>query len=1002
MKNIIRFLYIAVFIFVGIFVFTHPVKTETNILNAVLSSSESTLVKLSEKYSSQINVIFENADDETINNFTNSIDSTNISVKTHDTHSFLQNSMKYHKNLLSTKTAQKIQNKRYDEVTAEAMERIFDPLNIMLVPLNEDPFMLYMDYIKSLGTDELISDNYKIITLKVSSEISDKEIKKLITLQENLSKDGTKIYLTGSPIHSYYASSKSMLEINIICALSMLFVMGLCLYYFKNLKILIPIGISLGIGILSGYFAVSLIFPTIHVLTFVFSTTLIGICIDYSLHYFIEKERASDQYLKSLTNVGAEGEKILKSLTVCMLSTVCAFAVLLFSGVELLKQISVFTMTGLFSVYLTVILFYPLINFDCNVRKIELKLPNKKIFAVIFAVISFASIFMLNFDDDIRNMYVPSKKLAHAEKLLNEITGNNKKTFVIINDENIEKMLRKEEWIAKNFEGTEFHAISKFIPSEKQQRENFELRKKLYQNSLENFNGILAKQDVQKLLNEKSPQEFLKVNEDLKDFLIDENTSVMILYDFNRPEIIEQNGGKYIDIPNDVSKKIRECREACIRMLLPMFGVLVLLLSVIYDFKRAVKIVTPSVVAAMFSIALLSVTGQAINLFHILAIYLIIGFGLDYSVFKAGNHSKEAVLLSCATSVFSFALLAFTSFKLISSLGFILAVGLSVSYFMSTIESPLREGACKASEGKRASDQYQKSSTNIGTEGKKWYQVKEQSAGEKRLLLTWKIYKIFGKKAVQILAFFITFFAFLNAKETRRCSKKYLNIIGIKPTLTNQFRHFLEYSWSLVDRMEVFSGNFDYNKIIFDNKDDEKIFENGVFVICSHLGNIDIMRAFLDKYPEKRVNAFLAKEQCKIFNSFIKQIAVEKPVTTYAVEDIGIETAIEIKDKLSAGEIVFMAGDRTSKNSTNSDVQFLGHKVQFPTGTFKFAEIMDCPIVFACALRENDKYRVYVKKFIPETKKCYEQLRVEFVKFLEKHIPLAPFQFFHFYDLFED
>lgn len=284
----------------------------------------------------------------------------------------------------------------------------------------------------------------------------------------------------------------------------------------------------------------------------------------------------------------------------------------------------------------------------------------------------------------------------------------------------------------------------------------------------------------------------------------------------------------------------------------------------------------------------------------------------------------------------------------------------------------------------------------------KWYQVKEQSAGEKRLLLTWKIYKIFGKKAVQILAFFITFFAFLNAKEQRRCSKKYLKIIGIKPSLLNQFRHFLEYSYSLVDRMEVFSGNFDYNKVIFENKDDEKIFKNGVFVICSHLGNIDIMRAFLDKYPEKRVNAFLSKEQCKIFNSFIKQIAVEKPVTTYPVEEIGIDTAIEIKDKLSAGEIVFMAGDRTSKNSTNSTLEFLKRKVQFPTGTFKFAEIMDCPIVFACALREHGKYRVYAEKFIPETKKCSEQLRIEFVEFLEKHIPLAPLQFFHFYDMFED
>lgn len=688
MKNFLRFLYIAIFIFVGVFVFTHPVETETNILNAVFSdnSADTILVKLSEKYSSQINVIFENADDETVNNFTKSLDSPNITVKTHDIQNFLQNSMKYHKNLLSTETAKRLQNKMYDEVTTDAIERIFDPLNIMLVPLNEDPFMLYTDYIKSLGTDELVSDNFKIITLKVSPDTSNKEIKKLVTLQENFSNENTKIYLTGSPIHSYYASTKSMLEINIICALSMLFVIGLCLYYFKNLNLLIPITVSLGLGILSGYFAVSLIFPTIHVLTFVFSTTLIGICIDYSLHYFIEKERASDQYLKSLTNVGAEGEKIFKSLTVSMLSTVSAFAVLLFSGVELLKQISVFTMTGLFIVYLTVILFYPLINFNCTVHKINIKLPNKKIFAIIFALISFASIFMLKFNDDIRNMYVPSKKLASAEKLLNEITSNNKKiSYSVVKGKNLQDMLRKEEWIAKNIEGTEFQALSKYIPSKKQQHKNFELRKKLYENSLENFNNLLSKTDIENLLKEKTPQGFLEFDNSMRDFLIAENTSVMVLYDFNRREIIEQNGGEYIDIPNDVSKKIKECREACIKILLPVFAVLLILLSAVYNFKTAVKIIIPSIIASTFSIGLLSVTGQAVNLFHILAIFLIIGFGLDYSVFRAGNHSKEAVLLSCATSVFSFALLALTSFKLISSLGFVLAVGLTVSYLTSLI-----------------------------------------------------------------------------------------------------------------------------------------------------------------------------------------------------------------------------------------------------------------------------------------------------------------------------
>ena len=120
-------------------------------------------------------------------------------------------------------------------------------------------------------------------------------------------------------------------------------------------------------------------------------------------------------------------------------------------------------------------------------------------------------------------------------------------------------------------------------------------------------------------------------------------------------------------------------------MLLPVFAILFLLLSIIYNPKTAAKILAPSILAGTFAIGLLSITGQQINLFHILAIFLIIGFGLDYSVFRAGGekHSADAVLLSCATSVFSFLLLAFTSFKLISSLGFILSVGLTVSYISS-------------------------------------------------------------------------------------------------------------------------------------------------------------------------------------------------------------------------------------------------------------------------------------------------------------------------------
>lgn len=693
MKKFLRILYIMIFVIAGLFVFTHPVKTETNILRAVFSdsSADETVVKLSGRYSSKINVLVESDNSEdalrTATVFEGKLDKNTFEIEDFNGNQILENYKTYSRYLLSQRTALQLEKHKYNDVMAEAFVRLYDPFGFMLLPLNEDPFMLFSDYVKSLGEGDLdfVTYNdkyYKILSLQVkndtalSPELLNDKIKVLIRLQEELSHDGTSVYLTGAPVHSYYASSKSMKEINIICVLSSLFIIGLCYFYFRNLKLLFPIVISLGLGVLSGYLASSIVFPSIHVLTFVFSTTLIGICIDYSLHYFIEKDLS----------------KIMKSLTVSMITTVSAFGVLLFSGVELLKQIAVFTMTGLFSVYSLVVLFYPLLKMDYDSVRVNFVLSGcvKKIVAVIVIAVSFSGMFFLKFNDDIRNMYVPSKKLLASEQLFAKITGGDKKTsFAVVEGRDIQDLLQKEERISLNLQSVNFQALSKFIPSEKQQMRNFELRKNLYKNSLKKYASFLTEHDVQKLLNEKPPLEFIRYNTNspFKDFLIGENSSVMVLYDFNRPEIITQNGGKYVDVQRDITARIKACRISCVRMLVPVFALLFLLLSFIYKPRTAVKILLPSILAGTFSIGLLSITAQPINLFHILAIFLIIGFGLDYSVFRAGGvkHSTDAVLLSCATSVFSFLLLSLTSFKLISSLGFILSVGLTVSYLSSLL-----------------------------------------------------------------------------------------------------------------------------------------------------------------------------------------------------------------------------------------------------------------------------------------------------------------------------
>lgn len=292
----------------------------------------------------------------------------------------------------------------------------------------------------------------------------------------------------------------------------------------------------------------------------------------------------------------------------------------------------------------------------------------------------------------------------------------------------------------------------------------------------------------------------------------------------------------------------------------------------------------------------------------------------------------------------------------------------------------------------------------------KWYQVKELGAGAKRLILLYNIYKIFGRRVVKFIVYFITFFAFCSAGYIRKCSAKYLKIIGLKPSLINQYRHFLEYSISLLDRMEVFSGKFSPERISFADESDKKKldedFNKGVFFICSHLGNIDVMRALLKKYPEKHVTVFLSEEHCRIFNDFIKTVSAKMNVSVCPVEDIGLETSIETQEKLNNGEFVFIAGDRTSKNAANFKTELFGKSVEFPLGTFKFAQIMEVPVYFVCAIKDKDDcYTVHLQKFSPldsQSKSVtLKNMQHEYVQFLEEKTKLAPLQFFHFYDMFE-
>ena len=644
----VLFIIISILIFIAAF---FAAKTpEVNLTGAFLDKN-SNLVKLTNLSSNYLTVIFEAENKEDLDEIQTGFKKENLNYR--EITDIYKN---YPENFLSDEIRNLIIEKNYKKLDEIALNQLYSPFSLILAPINSDPYLLSTNYLLSKNLDETIKEKNGKFYSKENFKIKDKkQIENFLKLQKENEKG--KIYLAGAPIHSYLTSEKSSLEINLICIISTIALILLFKFYFKNIKILIPVILSILFGFLFGFSISTLIFKKLHILTFVFSTTLIGISLDYSLHSFL---------------VGDE-KKFIKNLTVSMLTTVFAFLILLFSDMEILKQIAVFTSFGLIGVYLFVVVFlYGKINLP---PKKTFEIENKKVKVVLSIFILLVLILggiKIKFNDDIKNLYKPTKKLELAEKINSEIFNSKQPNFILVEGKNLDEILQKEEKL--NIKNS--ISISNFIQSTKKQKENQKLVQNLYKNNLDNYATFLSKSEIQKLKNKEFKIYDVENFPLKKDFMLDNSTSFIMTSE-------KINGS--INPTVEITKKMTEFRKEILFLTPVLYLALFLFLTVSFGIKKGVKIIAPSLVGVLFSICFMGLFNIEINLFHILSLILITGFSLDYSIFRAnsGSGSKCAVFVSFLSTAFSFLLLSTTSFKLISSIGLTLFLGVTVSYLLS-------------------------------------------------------------------------------------------------------------------------------------------------------------------------------------------------------------------------------------------------------------------------------------------------------------------------------
>ena len=663
----------------------------------------------------------------------------------------------YRWNLLSDEDIELINSDGGAQLFAQnALAQAYSPFTILpLDNLDSDPFMLaesnlnnYLLAVRKSGTSMYAKDGLLaaskdgvwyvmlrgILSKKGASLASkDNGIAEIYSICSPLEKDGLKFIYSGTPFNSHQSSTEAMKEITIISTVSLLVVIILLLFVFRSpLPVIFSI-ISIFISIITALVATLAVFKKMHILTLVFGTSLIGSCIDYSLHFFTQW--AGNPNIKSGQEIR---NHLLKSLVMAIASSVLCYAILIFAPFNVLKQMSVFSLTGLLSSFLTTMAIFPYISLPEGKRVIKiskvLRETNhkraKKYFGRVAVTILFLfsiAVLLINHKNfavknDLSRLYTMEGRLLEDRIKAVEITKYNPSGWFIIRGQSEEKALEVEYDLAcklnKAFDGQlGFISTSSFVPSIEHQKKSREACRKLLEIAPEQFENLgfdsSYTRDLIADFNQSENQFVSFTNNNVPQYIASSISTAWLglmddgyYYTVLMPNILEdlELMRKFADedpnvfFVNKMSDMGRDLDKLTL-MIIKFFAIAYLLIFIMlkffYNWKQSFKIISVPVLIVLMTAAIFSLSKIDLEFFSVTGLILVFGLGLDYIIYMMENEKKKtmdsktlepfATLLSFITTIISFGALSLSNFQPVHLMGLSIFIGLATAYISSIL-----------------------------------------------------------------------------------------------------------------------------------------------------------------------------------------------------------------------------------------------------------------------------------------------------------------------------
>ncbi|MBL8314727.1 MAG: transporter [Rubrivivax sp.] len=541
-----------------------------------------------------------------------------------------------------------------------------------------------------------------------------------------------KLLVSGAPVFGVDSRAQIEREIHWLATAGTVLAGALLLVAFGSVLALGVAMLPVASGVLVGIATVSLVFGGVHAITLGFGTTLIGEAVDYAIYYLIQARAGGFFHWQRAG---------WPTMRLGLLTSVCGFAALVFSGFPGLAQLGVFSVAGLVGAAVFTRFVMPSLM-PQGARGKGLRRPLGRLGAglmkalprwrwPLLALAAAATAVLLARGDlwraELSSLSPISRQALDLDASLRaDLSAGDARTLVVVQAVDAETTLRQAEAAAARLETlveqghlAGFDSVTRWVPSLQTQGQRLAalpdaptLHAAL---QAATAGGPLSATRLAPFVSEvqAARQRAPITPESLRGTALAPLIDVLLIHrpdgswaalmplqpagdTVNQAPVRQALAGipgvQIIEIGTELTRLYeRYLGEAQTQALLGALGVVLLMAFTLRSLPRLLAVCQPLLMAVLITMGTLALLGVQLGILHLVGLLLVVAVGSNYALFfdmvqQQGEPDEDtlaSLLLANLTTVLSFALIAFSQIPALAAVGRVVAPGTLLSLLLA-------------------------------------------------------------------------------------------------------------------------------------------------------------------------------------------------------------------------------------------------------------------------------------------------------------------------------